>query len=286
MASSHTFIFNKSSVQFWEYGDASQPLLVMIHGFRGTHHGLQRIIDQLPGYHIIVPDLPGFGASEAFLEGEHSLTQYVAFLKAFLEHLNPNQPLVLVGHSFGSIITSHYAALSPASIHQLVLINPIGAPALEGPKAVMTRLAIFYYWLGRQLPAHASHWWLSAPPIVKIMSVAMAKSKDASMRRYIHQQHLAHFSSFASPQVVAEAFRTSVSQDVRQVAQKITTPTLLITGEQDDITPLNKQRELVAAMPNAVLKVIPSVGHLIHYETAEEAAQLIVDFIGAPITRS
>lgn len=277
--SKHLFDFKGAHTAYWSYHDTSLPTIVMIHGFRGTHHGLERIVEQLPEYNVVVPDLPGFGASQALPNNTHDLEQYVEFTHEFITHVSANTPPVLLGHSFGSIITSHYAAKYPHTITKLILVNPIGAPALKGPKAAMTQLAIFYYWLGRTLPGRASHSWLSAKSIVKIMSISMTKTKDPAVRRFIHEQHLTHFSTFASPQVVAEAFRTSVSHDVSEAAHALTLPTLLIAGEHDDITALPKQHQLADAIRDAQLIVIPQVGHLIHYETAPQAAQAIKNFL-------
>lgn len=275
---SKLFNYHDAAIRYWEFGAPSQPTIVMVHGFRGTHHGLQRIVDQLTDHHILVPDLPGFGDSQPLPE-EHSIDNYAAFLDAFIHHFQFTTPPVLLGHSFGSIIASHFATAHADEIAKLILINPIGAPALEGPKAILTKLAIFYYWLGRKLPQKLSHAWLSNPLIVKIMSVSMTKTSHKPTRAYIHDQHLTHFSRFTNPQVVAEAFTASVSHDVREVAAKLTVPTLLIAGDQDDITPLERQQALVQLIPNGQLAVIDNVGHLIHYETAEQAATLINNFI-------
>ncbi len=273
-----TLSLTHGNIQYWEHHPEKQPTLVLVHGFRGTHHGLARIADQLPEYRLIIPDLPGFGASSP-LTDTHSLDNYVAFLGDFIAALKLPEPPILVGHSFGSIVASHFAATAPHAISKLVLINPIGAPALKGPRSIMTRLAIGYYWLGRKLPARAAHAWLAAPPIVKIMSVTMAKTKDKATRAYIHDQHLQHFSTFASPQVVAESFRASVENDVSHAAERLTMPTLLIAGEKDDITAIDKQYELVEKLPAGSLHVIPDVGHLIHYETSTEAAAAIQAFL-------
>lgn len=268
----------QNNTDYWIYNkNPKLPVIVMIHGFRGTHHGLDLIAKKLDKFQVIVPDLPGFGISKPLID-EHSVENYVKWLKQFIDGLKLSESPILLGHSFGSIIASYYAKKFPSSIKKLVLVNPIGAPALQGPKAIMTKLAMFYYQLGCILPEKAATFWLSAKPIVMIMSVTMAKTKDKPTRKFIHAQHLAHFSEFTNRQVVSEAFEASVKNNVREVASDIAIQTLLIAGDQDDITPLNKQLELVKIFPNARIETINGVGHLTHYETPDEIAEYIIKF--------
>lgn len=275
----HTVTIMDTVVHYWEYHPKKPTTIVMIHGFRGTHHGLEKIAGELKEYRLLIPDLPGFGASQAFLHQPHTVAAYARFVDAFIRSLHLKEPPVLLGHSFGSVICSQLAATHPVAINKLILINPIGSPALEGPRGLLTRLAVAYYWLGRSLPPKLSRVWLAAPPIVTIMSVAMTKTKDKATRTYIHDQHRQHFSSFADSQVAAEGFKASITHDVSQIAQDIMVPTLLIVGELDDITPLAKQQQLATKLPNATLAIITDVGHLIHYEKAAEAARQIHAFL-------
>ena len=249
----------------------------MVHGFRGTHHGLAKIVEQLPDFYIIVPDLPGFGASSP-LTDEHSVEHYVRFVAEFITALKLQKPIV-VGHSFGSIVTSHFAATHPDMLTKLVLINPIAAPALQGPRGVMTHLTALYYWIGHKLPTSAARKWLSMPLIVRVMSITMTKTNDKDLQRYIHDQHRRHFSAFADPTVVVESFKASATSDVSHVAADLTIPTLLIAGTKDDVTAIDKQRDLHRHIAASELCVIDNVGHLIHYEKAAEAATMIKDFI-------
>lgn len=245
--------------------------IIMVHGFRGTHHGLVLIADKLRDqYEVLVPDLPGFAKGEKL--STHNLESYVTWLKDYIKTNAGDTPPILLGHSFGSIVASAYTRKYPTSITKLILVNPIGAPALEGPRKVLTKLAIFYYKLGEYLPERAAYQWLAFKPIVMVMSVSMAKTKDKQLRSFIHDQHLTHFSSFHSAKSVSEAFKTSVSHDVSEFAADILVPTLIIAGALDDITPLAKQFELAKKFPDATITVIDNVGHLTHYETPEEIA--------------
>jgi len=251
--------------------------ILMLHGFRGTHHGLQLVADNLKGFELLIPDLPGFGEGPK-LE-TYNLDAYVEWVREYVTANKKDGQLILVGHSFGSIIASAYAAKYPDSISKLILINPIGAPALEGPKKLLTNLAVFYYWVGKKLPARIAHRWLASNAVVMIMSVTMAKTKDKELRAYIHDQHRQYFSSFHNARSVAEGFGVSIRHNVRDYAQRINIPTLLIAGAEDDITPLEKQKELKKLFPDAQLNVIENVGHLTHYETPVAVAGLIQDFI-------
>ena len=185
---------------------------------------------------------------------------------------------VILGHSFGSIVVAA-AVAGGLETPKVILVNPIGAPALEGPRGILTRLAVFYYWAGARLPKGAGDALLRNGAIVRVMSVSMAKTRDADIRRFIHDQHDTYFSRFADRDVLHDAFLTSVSNDVRAYAPKIAQPTLLIAAQRDDITPIEAERHLATLFANATIVEIPDVGHLIHYETPAPAADAIRRFL-------
>jgi pimeloyl-ACP methyl ester carboxylesterase len=106
----------------------------------------------------------------------------------------------------------------------------------------------------------------------------MTKTKDKKLRKFINNQHLTHFNSFNSRSSVTEAFKASVTHNVREVAENITTPTLLIVGDSDDITSLPKQQELARMIKGSKIEVIEKVGHLTHYEKPNEVANAIKRF--------
>ena len=276
-------VINGSAVAYWTY-EPVQPsphtrTILVIHGFRGDHHGLLRVADQLPEMRIIMPDLPGFGSSAAFASGKHSVEQYGTFVTDFMAALGLGSDTVLLGHSFGSIVAAHFVATHPGTVTPLILINPIAAPALEGPKGIMTKLAVLYYRLAARLPRPLGLALLRSPLIVRVMSEAMAKTTDKDLRRFIHGQHHAYFSAFADRESLLESFTASVSGHVAEVAGKLDLPVLLVAGEKDEIATLPDQHRLAALLPDGVLKVIPGVGHLIHYETPGPAAGFIRCFL-------
>lgn len=278
-----------ADLHYWVYpagagageGDQHETVL-MVHGLRGTHHGLELIAAGIPRGRVIIPDLPGFGDSDPMPGRAHDTAGYADALIALIDRLDGDRPIVLVGHSFGSIVAARIAARVPEQVRRLVLINPISTPALNGPRKVMSKLTAAYYALGRALPGKAGRALLSSRWIVLATSRAMTRTKDTQLREFIHDSHLRHFNRFHSPRVLSETFQASVSGTVADFADVIPMPTLLIAGEHDEIAPLDGQRELTDCLADARLEVLPGVGHLVHYETPLCAAAAIERFLGEP----
>ena len=308
------------TTRYWQYGEGMgsgsfpegcYPVL-LVHGFRGDHHGLEIIANYLlkliPNVSIISPDLPGFGRSADLPEGtqgkntrdenaqgEDNINAYVAWLNDFVKHTNPARedaqplPLHLVGHSFGSIVTSAFAAAHPNSLALLSLINPISEPALEGSQRVASRLASLYYRAGAALPEKIGYPLLRSQLITRASSEVMMRTKDRAMRRFINGQHAAYFGSFGSRRGVLSAYEASITHTAAEYAAAIRVPVQMLVAEDDDLgTPETARamyatltsRDLPASSSGARerLDMIPEVGHLIHYETPHLAAELIADF--------
>ena len=268
-----------SETHFWVYGpDDAAVTIVVAHGYRGEHHGLEPVIAQFRGVRFIGADMPGFGESGELTAG-HSIDSYAHWLAAFMKELKLTDAVVL-GHSFGSIISSYAIANELIAPPKLILINPIAAPALEGPSAFLTRLTMAFYRISLKLPERIGYWQLSNWMVIRGMSVKLAETKDKVLRRWIHDQHHTYFGRFASRQSVVDSFDASVSYTVGDFAEKLTMPVLLIGAEKDPITAVKHLHALAARIPNGELHVIPNVGHLIHYEVPRTAAELIIDFLG------
>lgn len=270
----------------WHYGDPDAAPLILVHGFRGDHHGLDEIARELvarvPEIRTIVPDLPGFGATPAIPGREHDLALYGEWLRAFAADAAPGGHAIL-GHSFGSLVVAGALAGGLPS-RRIILINPISSPALEGPQGLLTQLAIAYYRAAAALPERPARALLGHPLIVRAMSEVMAKTGDRELRSWIHGQHSTYFSRFADTATLLQAFRASVSHTVAEYAARFDRPTLLIAGDRDDITPLSEQLALRNRIPGSRLAIVPGVGHLVHYEAVDHSVAEIVAFLRSTAT--
>jgi pimeloyl-ACP methyl ester carboxylesterase len=270
-----------SDSHYWDYGPQDAAVtIVAVHGFRGEHHGLESVIAHLHGIRVINPDLPAFGDSSPMTDAEEDVEGYSRWLGLFIEALAlPDRPIIL-GHSFGSIITSA-AVAGGLSTPALILVNPIAAPALQGPKAFISALTSLYYRLGAALPNRIGYALLGSSLITRFVTVQMAVTRDPQLRKWIHYQHTTYFSRFSDRDTLSRAFRASTVHWVAEYAASIAVPTLLIAAEKDQITTVADEQALADSIPGAELHVIADVGHLIHYEKPAEAAALIEGFLAS-----
>ncbi len=263
------------TTRYWDYGplDAMRTI-VICHGYRGDHHGLEPVIAQLPGVRFVSPDLPGFGASTPMTEVPHSIAGYARWFTAFVRALGL-EAVVVLGHSFGSIVVAHAVAGGLAA-SALILVNPIASDPARAGGAGVARL---FYGVARRMPERLGRAMLGAPVIVSVMSRTLVTTPDRALRRWIHQEHHRYFSTFSDVRTVADGFDASLSSQVGDVAADVAVPTLLIAGEADRIAPVAGARETVTRFRDGRLVVLPRVGHLIHYEAAEGAAAAITRFL-------
>lgn len=268
-----------STVHYWDFHSKKQKVIIAVHGFRGTHHGLLYIIKELPEFRIIIPDLPGFGDSTPLKKTPHTAHGYATFLDAFIKQLNLSEPPILLGHSFGSVIASRYVRDNPGSISQLILINPIAKHGGSLLNIVGLSLVRTYYRAGAKLPEKIGYKLLSSRLVSRLTTISLAKAKERHLRERSHHEHLTHFSRFHNRNALNEAFNSSITDTVGKHAAHIPHHTLLIAGGKDAIVPPKTQVELQKHFPKAKLHIIDKTGHLVHYETPEVAAKQISDFL-------
>lgn len=268
------------NANYWFYpattGDTKTAKnLVLVHGYRGDHHGLESFAGGLTDFNIYAPDLPGFGTSAA-LKVEHSLDSYAGWFKAFLKEIKLENPLV-VGHSFGTLVVSATEA-KLGLFEKIVLVNPVAGGRIVGISKFLLEFVKFYYWVAHIVPEVIGNRMTKTYLLVDSMSAYTTKSKDKALRKWVKEQHRTHFNSFANSQVVWEAYLASTENVVTPYVKEIHKPVLLIAAELDEITPVSAVYEFAATMDNAEVHEIKGCGHLVHYEAAEEAVGVMNKF--------
>lgn len=275
----HTIDLPHGTVHYWTYHPDKKQTILMVHGFRGTHHGLEKLIAELPEYRIIVPDMPGFGASPAMKNHTHTVANYSELLREFVKKLSLKD-LYLFGHSMGTIIAADMIAANPKIASRAVFVNPIATRPTEGIGALKIAPGILYHHLaGRYLPERIGTAILRNKQLFLIGSATMTKTRDRELRKWIHWNHITYMKQFSDRKTLLEAYDSSSNTTIRDYAVKLELPILMVAGKKDAIAPIKGQRNLVKQLKNAELVELDNVGHIVHYEKPTEAGEAITRFL-------
>lgn len=265
-----------SQTSVYAYGQNDAPVVLAVHGFRGTHFGLEPLAVRLAsrGFRVLAPDLPGAGRSTP-LPGTHDASGYGLWLTELAAALP--RPRVLLGHSLGSVIVGS-AIASGAAHDAAVLINPILESPLSGPKRVATAATRFYYALAERLPPTLGHRLLASRLIAGIGATLMTSTSDRALRRWIRDEHFRQVGAFASRDVVLEAFEASMSTTVSDFGTPFDRPTLLLAADRDPLSATSACAAYAAGLRSGTFHVFPDRGHLLPYEEAHALAIVISDW--------
>ncbi|TAG79989.1 MAG: alpha/beta hydrolase [Burkholderiales bacterium] len=124
------------SLRHWGPNDA--PLVVMLHGWMDVGASFQFLVDALQrDWHVVAPDQRGYGGTEWTREsaGGYWFAEYLADLEAVIDHVSPESPVHLVGHSLGGNVSSIYAGIRPHRVKKLVSLDGFGIPNSSASKA-------------------------------------------------------------------------------------------------------------------------------------------------------
>lgn len=114
---------------YYEGGDG--PTIVLLHGFAASKEVWLEIAQRLtPHFHLIIPDLPGWGESSRNAGASYNVDAQAARLQAFVQTLGL-QGFVLVGHSLGGAVAGVYASENPEHVRELALVDAYGLKSRE-----------------------------------------------------------------------------------------------------------------------------------------------------------
>lgn len=236
------------------FGDAASPTLLVLHGWADSSVSWRKFAYLLgKDYQVIVPNLPGFGGSQA-PQDAWGLEDYALFIGNFCTKLHVN-PATIIAHSNGGAIAIYGLANGIFETGQLVLLASAGIRTNgRGRKRLIRLLTKTGKVLTRPLPV-----------------VTQQKLRNKLYR------------TIGSDLLVAahmqETFKRVVAQDVQNEAVRIAVPTLLIYGDQDTATPLVFGQQLHALIPASSLEIITGVDHFIHIKATERVVVLIHEFL-------
>jgi 3-oxoadipate enol-lactonase len=250
-------------------GQNDLRMLVLLHAFPIGANLWEPQVKSVPaGWRLITPDLRGFGGStEIDSVNSLSMADYAADVVDLLDELGVTRA-VIGGCSMGG-----YAALalyqSAAQLFEgLVLANTrAGADSPESRANRRNMLAL----LDREGASGVAREMM--PKLLGKTTHESNSNSESYVRRLIKQQ-----SSIAIRSAIQ---RMMHRPDSTLLLAQVSVPTLVITGAEDEMIPVEESRKMAAAIPGAKLVIIPGAGHLANLEQPEAFNAALNEFLTA-----
>lgn len=238
---------------------AGEPL-ILIHGFGGNKDNFTRIADKLEDYHLIIPDLLGFGDSSKPMSADYRANAQAQRLHELLQAKGVASAIHVGGNSMGGSISVAYAALYPDEVKSLWLLDSAGFwsagihEAFEDATPDDNPLVIDsteqYFELYKLV--------MFDPPYIP-RSVQAVFAQDSIVNRELHKNIL--------EQIVEDNV-----EERAKVVTKYNIPTLIVWGEEDNIIKPETAELMSELMPHAQVIMMPDVGHVPMIEAVEQTA--------------
>jgi len=252
-----TLILNNEKLHYQLHHGVPRPAgppLVLIHGAGGSLMHWPGELRRLPARTVYALDLPGHGKSTG--QGRADIGAYAEVVRGLAEAL-ALLPFVMAGHSMGGAIAQEFALRYPARLAGLILVGT-GAKLRVAPQILTGILNDFNG--TAELLAQWTHAGQVDPNLLRL---------------YIRRLREVR------PQVIHDDFAACDAFDRRPDVGRIATPTLILCGDADRMTPVKFSQWLHEQIASSQLVVVPGAGHMVMLEQPTAVAGVVDRFMAA-----
>lgn len=228
-------------------------VVLLLHGWGGEAASFQPVFDWLAQSHkVYALDLPGFGQSQ-IPSTAWNTSDYAQFVIAFLE-TSGIPKAHFIGHSFGGRISIIVSAEYPEKVDKLILVDSAG---IKPRRSARYYLRVGLAKIGKLLRRCGKYG----------VFVADAMSARAGSKDYQNAGDM------------RATLVKVVNQDLRAFLPRITVPTLLIWGEDDNDTPVAFGQIMEKEIPDAGLVVLKEAGHFSYLDQFPQFRRIVASFL-------
>ncbi|WP_286708052.1 alpha/beta hydrolase [Psychrobacter sp. UBA2514] len=237
-----------------------EPLL-LIHGFGGNKDNFTRIADELEDYHLIIPDLLGFGESSKPMSADYRSQAQATRLHELLQAKGLASNIHIGGNSMGGAISVAYAAKYPKDVKSLWLVDSAGFWSAGVPKSLEGAT-------------------LENNPLLINSKEDFYKMYDFVMYKppYLPKSVKAVFAQerINNKELDTKILEQIVTDNVEERAQIIADykiPTLVVWGEKDQVIKPETVNVIKDIIPQAQVIMMEDIGHVPMIEAVEQTAE-------------
>ncbi|XP_029441556.1 epoxide hydrolase 3 isoform X2 [Rhinatrema bivittatum] len=284
----HCYVRTKNSGMRFHYvsaGEKGRPLMLMLHGFPeiwfSWRHQLVAFRD---GYHVVAPDLRGYGGSDAPSGWEsYKLETLLEDIHDLIEMLGYRQ-CVLVGHDWGGTLAWTFSVQHPEMVERLIVMN---GPHLAGlqdyilshPSQLLRSGYVFLF----QLPLLPE--LLLSLADFKMLRDAMTSEEvgiQNPQHRLTDEELEAFLYSFSQPKAITGPlnYYRNLFSFLPVKCQDVLMPTLLIWGGKDVFLELGMAQLMRQYVQSRFrLEILPEASHWVQQDRPERVNQLMKAFL-------
>ncbi|HEY3367393.1 MAG TPA: alpha/beta fold hydrolase [Symbiobacteriaceae bacterium] len=259
-------IANGLTLHYQWQGREDGPTLVFVNGLLTD---LSSWNGHLPHFterfHCLTYDCRGQGGSDKPDDGPYTPALHAADLAGLLDELNLKQA-ALLGVSSGGCVALQYAVDHPDRVNALVLANVYGRAdtvmnvKLNSWDAAMTAG-------GGPLRFDVSSPWIWGASYLNANFAALKPWRERGTTLPAHAVH--------------HLIRGSMEFDVLEQAANVTCPTLLMTGDEDVLTPVSYAHDLQRRIAGSRIAMLEQAGHCMFLERTTRFCQVASEFLNA-----
>jgi 3-oxoadipate enol-lactonase len=242
--------------------EGSGDVIVLLHGLGGSSNTWAPLMPTLSRFQTIRLDLPGSGRSHR-VEGPISIDSLVSAVERVMTALSISKAHVM-GHSMGTIIASHLASKTKL-VRSLLLFGPLLCPP-ESARANIKARAVKARTegvVGMQAIADA---------LVQASTSTESKQKRLASIAFVRESLMRQCPDGYARN--CDALADAQAAD----ASRIACPTLLVTGDEDVVSPPQAVRSMSEKIAGSRLQVLRGCGHWTTIEMPDECANITRQF--------
>ncbi len=243
-----------------ENGNVAGEPLLLVHGFGGNKDNFTRIADKLEGYHLIIPDLLGFGDSSKPMTADYRSDAQAQRLHELMQAKGLTSNTHVGGNSMGGAISVAYAAKYPKEVKSLWLVDTAGfwsagvPKSLEGATLENNPLLIN-----------------SKEDFYKMYDFVMYKPPyvPKSVKAVFAQERLNNKELDAK---ILEQIVTDNVEERAKIIAEYNIPTLVVWGEEDKVIKPETINLIKEIIPQSQVITMPKIGHVPMIEAVKQTA--------------
>lgn len=239
--------------------------IVLIHGYPFNRTlWTEQVAALSTSYRVIVPDLRGFGESEAS-SGPATMNRLAQDMAQLMDHLEISRA-VIGGLSMGGYVALAFYKQFPSRVRAFILADTRAQADTEEAKQTRAQQAEKALAEGMAGIADAMLPKLLTPETVSKRPEIVKRVRDMMLK--------------TKPEGAASALLGMAERDDQtELLSRITTKTLILVGAEDAITPPADSEKMHNAIAGSRLVVLENAGHVSNLERTEEFNEALMDFL-------